>query len=59
MESKIRALELDKIAFEAKFHDTSLSQDDITKMSLELEKIINELEEKEARWFEISEKLEN
>ncbi|MBA6152718.1 ABC-F family ATP-binding cassette domain-containing protein [Gelidibacter maritimus] len=59
LESKIRSLELDKKAFEDKFLDTSLTQDQITKLSLELEKIIDELEAKEMRWFELSEKLES
>ena len=59
MESKIRSLELDKNAFEAKFHDTALSQDDINKLSLDLEKIIDELAVKEERWFELSDKLES
>ncbi|MBO3097474.1 ABC-F family ATP-binding cassette domain-containing protein [Gelidibacter pelagius] len=59
LESKIRSLELDKKAFEEKFHDTTLSQDKINKLSLQLEKIIDELEAKEARWFELSEKLES
>ncbi len=59
LESKIRSLELDKNAFEAKFHDTALSQDDINKLSLDLEKIIDELAVKEERWFELSDKLES
>ncbi|MGC1633763.1 MAG: ABC-F family ATP-binding cassette domain-containing protein [Gelidibacter sp.] len=59
LESKIRSLELDKTAFEAKFHDTTLSPDKINKLSLDLEKIIDELAEKESRWFELSEKLED
>ena len=59
LESKIRSLELDKDAFETKFHDTSLSQDEINKLSLDLEKIIDELAIKEERWFELSEKLED
>ncbi|MEO9077419.1 MAG: ABC-F family ATP-binding cassette domain-containing protein [Gelidibacter sp.] len=59
LESKVRSLELDKNAFEAKFHDTTLSQDEINKLSLDLQKIIEELALKEARWFELSEKLED
>ncbi|MEO5788031.1 ABC-F family ATP-binding cassette domain-containing protein [Gelidibacter sp.] len=59
LDSKIRSLELDKAAFEEKFHDTSLSPDKINKLSLDLEKIIDELAAKEARWFELSEKLED
>lgn len=56
---KIRSLELDKKAFEAKFHDTSLKQDQINKLSQDLQKIIDEIAIKEARWFELSEKLES
>ncbi|MCB0446270.1 MAG: ABC transporter ATP-binding protein, partial [Gelidibacter sp.] len=59
IESKIRALELDKKALEAKFNDTSLSQDQINKLSQDLQIIIDSIEEKEARWFELSEKLES
>lgn len=59
IESKIRSLELDKKAMEEKFHDTSLSQEQINKLSAELQKIIDDIEKKEARWFELSEKLES
>ena len=58
LESKIRSLELDKKAFENKFHDTSLNQDQINKLSQDLQKIIDEATVKEARWFELLEKLE-
>lgn len=58
VESKIRSLELDKKALEAKFHDASLNQDQINKLSEELQDIINKIATKEARWFELSEKLE-
>lgn len=58
LESKIRSLELDKIAFETKFHDTTLTQDQINKLSQDLQKIIDDLAVKESRWFELSEKLE-
>jgi ATP-binding cassette subfamily F protein uup len=59
IESKIRALEHDKKIMEEKFHDTSLTQDQIKKLSEELQKIINNIATKEARWFELSEKLES
>jgi len=59
LNSKIRALELDKKAFEAKFLDPSLSQDKINKLSEDLQKIIDDIAVKEARWFELSEKLES
>ncbi|TCK68804.1 ATP-binding cassette subfamily F protein uup [Winogradskyella wandonensis] len=59
LESKIRALELDKKALEAKFLNPDLSQEDITNLSEELQKIIDNIEEKELRWFELAEKFEN
>jgi len=59
LESKIRSLELDKKALEAKFNDSSLTQEQINKLSQELQVIINTIEEKETRWFELSEKFES
>lgn len=59
LESKIRSLELDKKALEEKFTDMSLSQDEINKLSQKLQNIINDIEEKEMRWFELSEKFES
>lgn len=59
LESKIRSLELDKKALEQKFLNPDLSQDDITKLSEELQKVIDTIEEKEMRWFELAEKFEN
>ncbi|MCT4628380.1 ABC-F family ATP-binding cassette domain-containing protein [Winogradskyella sp.] len=58
LESKIRSLELDKKALEAKFNNPELSQEDINKLSEELQGIIDTIEEKEMRWFELAEKLE-
>jgi ATP-binding cassette subfamily F protein uup len=58
IESKIRSLELDKKAIEAKFLDPALSQDDISILSEKLQVIIDTKEEKEMRWFELAEKLE-
>ena len=58
LESKIRSLELDKKAMEAKFHDESLSKEKINELSLELQSLIDDIEEKELRWFELAEKLE-
>ncbi|MDB9720936.1 ABC-F family ATP-binding cassette domain-containing protein [Winogradskyella sp.] len=57
--SKIRALELDKTALEAKFLNPELSQDEISKLSEKLQVIIDTIEEKEMRWFELAEKLED
>ncbi|WP_204346123.1 ABC-F family ATP-binding cassette domain-containing protein [Psychroserpens algicola] len=59
LESKIRALELDKKALEEKFNDTTLSQEKINELSLQLQGIIDDIEEKEMRWFELSEKFES
>jgi ATP-binding cassette subfamily F protein uup len=58
LESKIRALEFDKTTLEAKFNNSELSQDEINKLSGKLQIIIDTIEEKEMRWFELSEKLE-
>ncbi|GAB5564455.1 MAG: ABC-F family ATP-binding cassette domain-containing protein [Winogradskyella sp.] len=58
LESKIRSLELDKKALEEKFNNPDLSQDDINKLSSKLQVIIDAIEEKEMRWFELAEKLE-
>ncbi|MEO8933844.1 MAG: ATP-binding cassette domain-containing protein, partial [Xanthomarina sp.] len=58
IESKLNALEYDRNALEEKFHDESLTPDDIDKLSLKLQKVMNEIEEKEMRWFELSSKLE-
>ncbi|WP_299114724.1 ABC-F family ATP-binding cassette domain-containing protein [uncultured Winogradskyella sp.] len=58
LESKIRSLELDKKALEAKFLNPDLSQDDIAKLSEDLQVIIVTIEEKEMRWFELAEKFE-
>ncbi|NRD22841.1 ABC-F family ATP-binding cassette domain-containing protein [Winogradskyella litoriviva] len=59
LESKIRALELDKTALEEKFNNPELSQEDIKKLSDKLQVIMDSIEEKEMRWFELSEKLED
>jgi ATP-binding cassette subfamily F protein uup len=59
LSSKIRALELDKAALETKFTDPELAPDDISKLSEKLKVIIDTIEEKEMRWFELSEKLES
>ena len=47
-----------KKELEKEFIDDSLSQDKILLMSKELEKVINEINTKEERWFELSSKLE-
>lgn len=58
LESKIRSMELDKNALEAKFNNPELSQEQIETLSAELQTLMSTIAEKEARWFELSEKLE-
>ncbi|WP_299549977.1 ABC-F family ATP-binding cassette domain-containing protein [Seonamhaeicola sp.] len=58
IESKLKSLAYDKKQLEDKFLNPDLSQDDINKLSEELQGIIETIEAKEERWFELSEKLE-
>jgi len=59
LERNIRALELDKKALEEQFNDTALPQDKIEQLSEALQTIMDDIAVKEARWFELSEKLES
>ena len=58
IETKIKSLVYKKKELEKEFINDSLSQDKILLMSKELERIINEINKKEERWFELSSKLE-
>ncbi|MCF7568946.1 ABC-F family ATP-binding cassette domain-containing protein [Sabulilitoribacter arenilitoris] len=58
IESKLKSLAFDKKKLEDKFNNPDLSQDKINKLSEELQDIINSIETKEERWFELSAKLE-
>jgi len=58
IESKIKALEFDKSELESKFLNPELSTDEINTLSKELQVIIDTIEEKEMRWLELSEKME-
>ena len=58
IETKIKSLVYKKKELEKEFIDDSLSQDKILLMSKELEKVINEINTREERWFELSSKLE-
>ncbi|TXE12050.1 ABC-F family ATP-binding cassette domain-containing protein [Seonamhaeicola algicola] len=59
IESKLKSLAYDKKQLEDKFLNPDLTQDQINKLSEELQSIIDTIETKEERWFELSEKLEN
>lgn len=58
LERDIAKLEREKSEKEKIFLDPSLTQEQITKESAQLQLIISQLEEKEERWFELSSKLE-
>ena len=59
IESKLKSLALDKKELEKKFSNPDLTPDEINKLSKELQKIIDTIEAKEERWFELSAKLED
>ena len=58
IETKIKSLVYKKKELEKEFVNDSLSQNKILLMSKELEKVINEINTREERWFELSSKLE-
>lgn len=58
LEADIAKLQKKKIQIEAQFANGEISSDKINDKSIELQKAIADLEEKEERWFELSMKLE-
>ncbi|MDH7446905.1 ABC-F family ATP-binding cassette domain-containing protein [Aquimarina sp. 2201CG14-23] len=58
IERDLKKLELQKKEIEVLFTSGSLEGDKINKESEKLKKIIDEIEEKEMRWLELSEKME-
>lgn len=58
IEREIKDLEYQKKQIEQEFADGKVSDDKIETKANELQKIIQVLEEKEARWFELSSKIE-
>ena len=59
LEKDIERLGRKKKSIEASFMDEVITQEQVTKKSEELQKVISSLEQKEERWFEISMKLES
>ncbi len=59
IESKIKSLEFDKTDLEKKFLNPDLTPEEINTLSSELQTIIDDIEEKEMRWLELSEKMES
>ncbi|MDO5608806.1 MAG: ABC-F family ATP-binding cassette domain-containing protein [Capnocytophaga sp.] len=58
LEKDIAKAEESKISIENLFAEGNLSNDEIQQKSLELQKIISDLEKKTERWFELSLKME-
>ncbi|WP_394749789.1 ABC-F family ATP-binding cassette domain-containing protein [Spongiimicrobium salis] len=54
LEKDIQKLELEKEAFQQKFADSSLSGEEINTLSIELKEIIDRIDQKTERWFELS-----
>ncbi len=58
LEKEIQKLEKEKEALQQKFIDTSLSGDEISKLSIDLKNLMDAIEEKTERWFSLSAILE-
>ncbi|TDR26147.1 ABC-F family ATP-binding cassette domain-containing protein [Flavobacterium cheniae] len=58
IEKEIKDLEYNKKQIEQEFADGKVADDKIEAKANELQKIIQSLEEKEERWFELSSKME-
>ena len=58
IESKLKSLTYDKKELEDKFNNPDLTPDDINELSNKLQKLIDDMDAKEERWFELSAKLE-
>jgi len=59
LESKIRSLEKDKLVLEQSFFEEGLSMDTIEERSKKLQEIIENIELKTMRWFELAAKIED
>jgi ABC transport system ATP-binding/permease protein len=57
LESKIRSLELDKKALEQQLYNPDLSPEALTKLGVELQQLMDDIEAKELRWLELQERL--
>ncbi|MDR6760490.1 ATP-binding cassette subfamily F protein uup [Flavobacterium sp. 2755] len=58
IEREIKDLEIEKTKIEQLFADGKVADADIEKKANELQSIINKIEAKEERWFELSAKIE-
>jgi ATP-binding cassette subfamily F protein uup len=59
IEKEIKELESQKVAIEQLFSDGKVADADIQKKAKDLEEIIQKIETKEERWFELSAKIES
>jgi len=59
LEKEIAKLEKEKEALQNKFATENWDGEEIDKQSLKLQELIDAIEEKEMRWFELSEKIED
>jgi ATP-binding cassette subfamily F protein uup len=57
IEREIKDLEYEKKQIEALFAENKVAESDITSKALALQELINKLETKEERWFELSSKM--
>jgi ATP-binding cassette subfamily F protein uup len=57
IEREIKDLEFEKKQIEALFAENKVADSDITSKALALQELINKLESKEERWFELSSKM--
>jgi len=58
LEKDIKKLEEKKVELQQKFTDASLSGEDIDALSIELQEVMDTIDEKTERWFELSAILE-
>jgi ATP-binding cassette subfamily F protein uup len=58
LEREIKDLEIEKTKIEQLFSDGKVPDADIEKKANELQNIINKIDQKEERWFELSAKIE-
>ncbi len=54
IENKIKKLEEKKVTLQNKFSDASLSGEEIDKLSKELQEVLDEIDTKTERWFQLS-----
>lgn len=59
LEDEIQRLQNQKERIEKQFLNVEIAEEDISKKSEELQQIINDLDQKEERWLELSMKLED